>query len=363
MKFGLHFLLSCAEDQSVVRRYEDTIEQAVCAEELGFESVWPVEQHLSRQVSALSCPTILLATIAARTSRLRLGTGIVQLPLHHPLRVAEEMATLDVLSKGRIEFGVGRGSNPDHFKGFGVDISENRARFAEFVDYIRLAWENEGFSFTGRFAEAHGLRLSPPPVQRDRLPLHVAANSPETIEWAGRRGLPVIVASHVNPLPRLEQLLSIYREARREGGHGRSAPEDISVLMPIFAGGGREEIERVLAPSIANYVRVVGESLAPALERAPEGADKIRLLALAAQMKGIDFAKVNDGMGIFDRPERCVARIRALRNRLGFGRLIGWFNFGGRIPHDSVVRSMELFSSEVMPFFSESEEDAAALSA
>jgi alkanesulfonate monooxygenase SsuD/methylene tetrahydromethanopterin reductase-like flavin-dependent oxidoreductase (luciferase family) len=350
MKFGLHYLLSCSDDQSVVRRYEDTIEQAVYAEDLGFESVWPVEQHLGRQASALPCPAILLAAIAARTSKIRLGTGIVQLPLHHPLRVAEEMATLDVLSKGRVEFGVGRGSNPEHFKGFGLDIAENRARFAEFVDYIRLAWENEGFSFSGRFASAHNLRLSPSPLQREQLPLHVAANSAETIEWAGQRGLPVIVASHVNPMPRLEELLGLYRKARREGGHGRAAPGDVSLLMPLFVGRG--DLERALAPSIANYVRLVTETLAPALERAPDGPDKARLLGIVAQMRNTNFARVNDGMGIFDDPERCVSRLRMLRNRLGFGRLIGWFNFGGMIPHHQVVRSMELFASDVMPFFS-----------
>jgi alkanesulfonate monooxygenase SsuD/methylene tetrahydromethanopterin reductase-like flavin-dependent oxidoreductase (luciferase family) len=272
--------------------------------------------------------------------------------------VAEEAATLDVLSNGRVEFGVGRGSNPEHFEGFGLDIADNRARFAEFVDYIRLAWENEGFSFSGRFAQARNLRLSPPPVQRDHLPLHVAANSAETIEWAGRRGLPIIVASHVNPMPRLGELVGIYRKARKDGGHGRATPDDISLLMPLFVGEGGADLESVLAPSIANYVRVVTETLAPALERAPDGPDKARLLGIVEQMRRTSFARVNDGMGIFDDPERCVSRLRTLRNRLGFGRLIAWFNFGGMLPHHRVVRSMELFASEVMPYFPRSEGNA-----
>ncbi len=88
MKFGLHYLMSCADTQSPVQRYRDTVEQAVRGEALGFESVWPVEQHFNRNISILPCPALLLATIAARTQTLRLGTAIVQLPLNHPLRVA-----------------------------------------------------------------------------------------------------------------------------------------------------------------------------------------------------------------------------------------------------------------------------------
>src|SRR5689334_14070270 len=123
MKFGIHYLMSCSIAQSPVQRYQDTITQAVEAESLGFESIWPVEQHLNQEISALPCPALLLAAVAARTRKLRLGTGIVQLGLHHPLRVAEEIATLDVVSGGRVEFGVGRGGNPAHFAGFQIPMA------------------------------------------------------------------------------------------------------------------------------------------------------------------------------------------------------------------------------------------------
>ena len=120
MKFGLHFQLPCMDTQSPVQRYRDTIEQAVHAETLGFESVWPVEQHFNPGLSILPAPLLLLSAIAERTQTLRLGIAIVLLPLSHPVRVAEEVATLDVLSNGRVEFGIGRGSIPTHFSGFGV---------------------------------------------------------------------------------------------------------------------------------------------------------------------------------------------------------------------------------------------------
>src|SRR5918998_5924287 len=146
MKFGLHYLMSCADTQSPVQRYRDTVEQAVRGEALGFDSVWPVEQHFNRNFSVMPAPAVLLAAIAERTTTLRLGTAIVQVALDHPLRIAEQIATLDVLSGGRVEFGVGRGTNPLHFSGFGVPMSESRDRFIEALFYIRAAWTNERFS-------------------------------------------------------------------------------------------------------------------------------------------------------------------------------------------------------------------------
>jgi alkanesulfonate monooxygenase SsuD/methylene tetrahydromethanopterin reductase-like flavin-dependent oxidoreductase (luciferase family) len=181
MKFGLHYLLSCAEGQSPAQRYRETLEQAIRAESLGFESVWPVEHHFNSTASILPCPALLLAAVAARTSTLRLGTAIVQLPLAHPMRIAEELATLDVLSGGRVEFGVGRGGNPSHFAGFGVPMSESRDRMVEALDYIRQAWTNDRFSFGGHFFQADDLALAPRPI------LAAAPTDPRCGEQRGDR--------------------------------------------------------------------------------------------------------------------------------------------------------------------------------
>src|SRR5260370_14647494 len=151
MKFGLHYQVPCSASQSPVQRYRDTLDQAAYAEALGFESVWPVEQHFIQDLSIMPAPMLLLAAIAERTKTLRLGIAIVLLPLSHPLRIAEEVATLDVLSNGRVEFGIGRGSIPSHFTGFGVPLAENRERFAEALEVIVQAWTAERVSHAGRF--------------------------------------------------------------------------------------------------------------------------------------------------------------------------------------------------------------------
>jgi natural product biosynthesis luciferase-like monooxygenase protein len=347
MKFGLHYLLSCAEGQSPVRRYQDTLAQATCAEGLGFESVWPVEHHFHRAVSILPCPALLLAAIAARTSTLRLGTAIVQLPLAHPLRVAEELATLDVLSDGRVEFGVGRGGNPTHFAGFGVPMAESRERMDEALDFIRAAWTQERFSFRGRFFEADDLALAPRPVQRPHPPVRVAVNSAETAAWAGGAGHPIFLASNVNPLPRLRELIPAYRDARAAAGHA-ATDDDVTLLMPLYVGESRRRIEDDVAPSVRQFACTTAAVAESWVARAPE-AERAKLQPLLAQMRGMTYASVNEVTGIFDTPDACVERLRRVREELGVGRVICWFNFGGLVPHERVLRSMELFSSRVLP--------------
>lgn len=347
MQFGLHYLLSCADGQSPARRYQDTVEQAVRAEALGFESVWPVEHHFHQTVSALPCPALLLAAVAARTRTLRLGTAIVQLPLAHPLRVAEELATLDVLSGGRVEAGVGRGGNPAHFAGFGVPMAESRARFEEALDFVRQAWTAERFSFRGRFFCADDLALAPRPVQRPHPPLRVAANSVETAEWAGQAGHPILVASNVNPFARLAPLVAAYRRARADAGHAPT-PDDVTLLMPLFVGASRAAVERDVAPSVRQFAETAAAVAGGWVARAPE-AERVKLAPLVAQMRGMTYASVNAVSGVFDTPAACVERLHQVRELLGAGRVIGWFNFGGLVPHDRVLASMELFSSRVLP--------------
>ena len=351
MQFGLHYLLSCAEGQSPAQRYRDTLDQAIHAESLGFESVWPVEHHFNSAASILPCPALFLAAVAARTSTIRLGTAIVQLPLAHPMRIAEELATLDVLSGGRAEFGVGRGGNPSHFAGFGVPMSESRDRMVEALEYIRRAWTNDRFTFHGRFFQADDLALAPRPIQQPHPPIRVAANSPETAAWAGREGYPVFFASNVNPLPKVRELVPVYRRARAEAGHGASGGGDLTLLMPVYVGDDRRRVEREVAPSVRQFAETAASVFQGLVARAPE-AERPKLQAIVEQLCGMTYHSVNAVTGIFDTPSACVERLHQIREEFNPGRVICWFNFGGVIPHDQVMRSMELFSARVLPQFS-----------
>src|SRR5262245_57604503 len=174
MKFGLHYQLPCAPSQSPVQRYRDTIEQAVYAEALGFESVWTVAQQCNTNLSSIPAPLLLLSAVAERTTNLRLGIAVVLLSLSHPVRVAEEIATLDVLSNGRVEFGIGRGSIPTHFSGFGLNQAESRERMLESLELILQAWTSERLSFQGKFFHVDNLAVVPKPVQQPHPPVRTA---------------------------------------------------------------------------------------------------------------------------------------------------------------------------------------------
>src|SRR5947208_16694359 len=151
MRFGLFFQAPEADGQSHAQRYAEMFELVALADTLGFDVAWLAELHFGGAFSLLANPLMMVPVIAQRTRRIRIGTAVTLLPLQHPLTTAEQAATADVLSGGRLEFGVGRGSIPSQFHGFRVPVAENRARFDEALEIIRLAWTKERFSHHGAF--------------------------------------------------------------------------------------------------------------------------------------------------------------------------------------------------------------------
>jgi alkanesulfonate monooxygenase SsuD/methylene tetrahydromethanopterin reductase-like flavin-dependent oxidoreductase (luciferase family) len=157
------------------------------AEDYGFDSVWPAEHHGS-EYGYCASPALTLATLALETKRLRLGTGVVVLPLNHPLRVAEDYAMLDLMSNGRVDLGVGRGYQPTEFAGYGVDLTRTREMFDASIAIIRQAWTQETVTHHGVHYRFDGVPVRPKPLQRPHPPIWMACLSPETFELAGRYG-------------------------------------------------------------------------------------------------------------------------------------------------------------------------------
>lgn len=345
MKFGLHFQIPCRPEQSPVQRYRDTIKQSVYAEALGFEAVWPVEQHFNAELSISPAPLLTLAAIAERTQNLRLGIAIVLLSLSHPVRVAEEIATLDVISNGRVEFGVGRGSIPTHFTGYGLQQSESRARMVESLDLILHAWKSDRFSFQGRFWTVENAAIVPKPVQQPYPPIRIAANSADTFEWAGRQGYPIFVASQVNPFRKIKELLPIYRQARTAAGHLEQSIDDVTLLGPVYVAEEPAQLRRELEPSIQQFLQSVSSIYAAG--PMPEG----RIKEVLERVRQMTYEKVCEVMAIFETPDACVERLKHYQQEFGMGRMICWFNPGGMVAHEHVMRSMELFAKKVIPHF------------
>src|SRR5262245_63649711 len=161
-RFGVFHQAPEITGQTHGERFAEMLELIELADALGFDVAWLAELHFGGAFSLLSSPLMLVPVIAQRTPRIRIGTAVSLLPLHHPLSSAEQAATADVLSGGRLEFGVGRGSIPSQFHGFRVAVSENRARFDEALEIIRRAWTRERFSFQGAFYRVEDVCVVPP---------------------------------------------------------------------------------------------------------------------------------------------------------------------------------------------------------
>ena len=152
MEIGLFTEFQCPPGMSESRAFDESMAQIQAAEALGFDAVWLAELHFQKDRSVLASPLMVASALAASTRRLKLGIAVQVLPLSHPLRLAEDVATLDHLCQGRLEFGVGRSGLPGHYQGFNIPYAESRGRFLETLDILRRAWTQDRFSYEGQAA-------------------------------------------------------------------------------------------------------------------------------------------------------------------------------------------------------------------
>lgn len=350
MKFGLFYQLPCADDQSAVTRYQQTIEQVQHGDELGFTCAWLAELHFYKPFSIMSSPLIVATAIAQKTKNIRLGIAVNLLPLWHPLRSAEDGATVDILSQGRLEFGVGRGAIPLHFAGFNASREDSRERFEESLAIIKKAWTTESFSYEGQFYHIPETSVVPKPFQKPHPPIRIAANSPETAVFAGQEKYPMFVASVTNPLPRMYEQVDRYREswAASSAPNGNSSP-DVSTMFFMHPGDSLAQIQQDIEPSLRNYFQSVSGMVRAAVD-AESGSDSYRYLQeVQKNVDSITFETMTQNMAVFGSSPECIARITDLHTRLKMNELICWFNPGGKVPHEKVLAAMSRFATEVAP--------------
>jgi alkanesulfonate monooxygenase SsuD/methylene tetrahydromethanopterin reductase-like flavin-dependent oxidoreductase (luciferase family) len=286
------------------------VDQMVWCEALGFDRVWLTEHHFDR--SAISAaPSTLAAAVLARTTQLRVGLAVYVLPLHDPIRLAEEAATLDVLSGGRFTVGIGRGYRAAEFTGFGVPREESRARFDEAVQIMLAAWTRSHVDYQGRFARISATAVYPKPLTQPHPPLVVAAGTAATAAWAARHGYPMLNSGEALSLARCFELRACYQAALAAAGF------DAATTARLL---GQWAINKCV------YV-------APTDEQAQ--AD------VRAAWGGLP----GDGL-LIGSPRTVLEGIEQLE-AAGLGELLCWLSFG--LPVDQVRRSMQLFASDVLP--------------
>ncbi|MGH8009368.1 MAG: LLM class flavin-dependent oxidoreductase, partial [Candidatus Binatia bacterium] len=222
--------------------YHEVLEEAEYAEELGYEGFWVGEHHFQPSQRVFPSPQMMLAAIAQRTKRLRLGTGVSVLPVNDPIRLAEDLAELDLLSHGRVCVGVGRGYQPQEFAGFNIPIESSKERFWECLEIIHGVWTQESFSYDGQFYHYRDIALMPRPLQQPHPPIWVAAASPGSAEEIGRRGYAFSSAPFASS-PSPEEIagqLARYRHAFTAAGHG-TPPTDLPHVFWTHVADTTEE--------------------------------------------------------------------------------------------------------------------------
>src|SRR5216683_4648889 len=249
MKFGVFFQTPEAPGQSHGERFAEMLDRIGLADSLGFDVAWLAELHFGGAFSLLSSPLMAVPVIAQRTRRIRIGTAVTLLPLHHPLACAEQAATADVLSGGRLEFGVGRGSIPSQFHGFRVPVAENRARFDEALEIIKLAWTRDRFTYHGTFYQVEEVAVVPKPLQRPHPPIRVAVHTAESFAHIGVLGLPIYSGTTTTPLPQLREYMALYREHLAGAGHTWQ-PDQMALMLPMYVGA-----REAMRPGVHKYYK------------------------------------------------------------------------------------------------------------
>lgn len=226
MKFGILQFFSWPERRIPLPTvYQRALQRIEIMDRTGYDAVWLTEHHFTDYSVCPSIP-VLGTYAAARTQNLRIGTGVCLAALYHPLRLAEEIALLDILSGGRVNWGAGRGFDPKEFKAFGVPGDESPARFREAVDIVLRAWTTERLTYTGKFFSFDNVEVLPKPLQQPHPPVWMAAGSPGAIEWAASLGYSILMDPHATHME-LGKKREFYQHKLEENGHsmmGREIP-------------------------------------------------------------------------------------------------------------------------------------------
>ncbi len=304
--------------------YTRALDRIEIMDRTGYDAVWLAEHHFS---GYSVCPSVhvMAMHVASRTEHLRIGTAVTLAAFYHPLRIAEEVALLDVLTGGRINWGAGRGFDPTEMSVFGVDPKESAARFREAVEIVLAAWSNERLTFEGEFHSYKDVEVLPKPCQRPHPPVWVAASSLGAVEWAAGRGLSILMDPH-SAHSEIARKLGHYRSGLARAGHDLG-PRDIPTARLVALAETDAEAAAVAergAKWTAGYVPKQALASFRSDDRIPEAVDHYM-----------------DDVIIHGSPERVIDTLRRLEEEIPLEYLL---------LSPLSEKTFELFTERVLPF-------------
>jgi alkanesulfonate monooxygenase SsuD/methylene tetrahydromethanopterin reductase-like flavin-dependent oxidoreductase (luciferase family) len=323
----------------------DITAEALYAEELGMHSAWIGEHHFN-SLGVLSCPDLVLAYIAARTKRIRLAPAVTVLPLHHPIRVAEQWATLDLLSNGRVDFAVGRGYDRREYQPFHVSFDDNQSIFEEGLEVVQKLWAAEDrISHHGKYYSFDDVRITPKPVQQP-IPVYVGSFSKPSIELAARTGCGLIVAPFAAAISYggLRQVADLYHETCAK--HGTTPGRLMCSYFMHFADNKQQDDAQR-----ARQIRYYQECVIGALPGDPKTAPPSYryFVDMVAKLKAARPEDLTENSVLIGTPSRITDTLKKVA-AAGFSEVILYVNVGLK-PHAQVKDEMARFMSEVAPAF------------
>ena len=283
-----------------------------------------------------------------RTHRIKIGIAVQVLPLCHPLRLAEEAATVDQLSHGRLIFGVGRSGVAQTYEAYGVSYAESRDRFREILDIIEQAWTKPSFSYDGKYHRFKDVAVVPKPYQKPVPSIRIAASTPDTFPAIGRRGAAIFASVRHTTWSDLARQIRSYHDAWEEAGHpGRG---QVFVSAATYLAETEERARAEPKESIMHFYHEQANLLEGAAKLVdPETA--ARRMRRVNQLRNLDYDEAVRSNALVGTPAMIFERLSNLQHEIGLSGILAELNCGGLIPHQKVLAAMQLLCEEVKPRF------------
>jgi alkanesulfonate monooxygenase SsuD/methylene tetrahydromethanopterin reductase-like flavin-dependent oxidoreductase (luciferase family) len=341
MRFGLFGSATARHggpDVDSGQGYRQFVEYNVEAEALGYHSTFLVEHHFTG-FGQVSASLTLLTWVAAKTRTLRLGTAVLVLPWHNPVLLAEQAATIDLLSGGRLDFGVGKGYRQNEFVGFAIPMEEADARFNESLDVVVKAWtSHERFSHRGRYWRFEDIIVEPPTAQKPHPPLWMGAGSPESIRKVAERGYNLLLDQFASFEVIGERIALFKSEVEKRGR--RFDPNDVAVARAFYVAKDAADKASAVERRLAAQRRLT------AISQKPDGSNKSSMLAFS------DTREASEESALYGTPDEIAAKLERLKS---FGVEYILLNGGG-----TAIDNLRRFAREVMPAFARTDRAQAA---
>jgi alkanesulfonate monooxygenase SsuD/methylene tetrahydromethanopterin reductase-like flavin-dependent oxidoreductase (luciferase family) len=339
-------------EAGVRRVYDECLEQVKLADELGYRAVWFTEHHFLPGFSYSSAPEVWLSYLAANTTNIRLGHGIVLLPfrINHPLRVAERIAVLDLVSNGRVEFGGGRAISESELSAFGVDPDETRPQWEESLRVLPQMWTEDRFSWNSETLPIPERQVIPRPVQKPHPPMSVACTQPSSIEFAGRHGLGVLGFGIGQG--QSNDYVTLYRETIKNAQPiGGFINNRFAIFVHALCAPTDAEALSIQGPNFKQYGEQVRDLFAPWIDGKPPKSYEWFMeyyKTTYEQGKNVSMEDIVAGGGAcIGSPETCLRVLQHMADA-GVDEVL-LFMQSYTTPHDAVMRSIELIAKEVKP--------------